>query len=179
MSHSHLSARRRRAGRSVWGFEKISRNERFCSIYAKGPRRVKKISDFTCSTHPRIRLPAVRKGFFVLSFRRSSAIVRLPAQEAGLIRQGDRMIGRESEEKIDRVAEMIAEARHIVVFTGAGVSTESGIPDFRSPGGLWTQVRSGGFHHRQIPLESGDPPEAVALPPLRRSAQGRQPQCRP
>ena len=43
------------------------------------------------------------------------------------------------EEKIERVAKMIAEAKGIVVFTGAGVSTESGIPDFRSPGGLWTR----------------------------------------
>jgi len=36
------------------------------------------------------------------------------------------------------VAEMIVQAREVVVFTGAGISTESGIPDFRSPGGIWT-----------------------------------------
>jgi NAD-dependent protein deacetylase/lipoamidase len=34
---------------------------------------------------------------------------------------------------------LLAPARRIVVFTGAGVSTDSGIPDFRSPGGLWTR----------------------------------------
>ncbi|MHB8909493.1 MAG: NAD-dependent protein deacylase [Syntrophales bacterium] len=49
------------------------------------------------------------------------------------------MTGEESEERIGRVAEMILKARRIVVFTGAGVSTESGIPDFRSPGGFWTK----------------------------------------
>ncbi len=49
------------------------------------------------------------------------------------------MIEKESDERIGRVAEMIGQARHIVVFTGAGVSTESGIPDFRSPGGFWTK----------------------------------------
>jgi NAD-dependent deacetylase len=38
---------------------------------------------------------------------------------------------------IDRVADLIITAGRIVVFTGAGVSTESGIPDFRSPGGIW------------------------------------------
>jgi NAD-dependent deacetylase len=43
------------------------------------------------------------------------------------------------DKKINKVAEMIAAAGRIVVFTGAGVSTESGIPDFRSPGGLWTR----------------------------------------
>jgi NAD-dependent deacetylase len=36
-------------------------------------------------------------------------------------------------------ARLLGEARRIVVFTGAGISTESGIPDFRSPGGIWTR----------------------------------------
>jgi NAD-dependent deacetylase len=36
---------------------------------------------------------------------------------------------------------MIDEARRMVVFTGAGISTESGIPDFRSPGGLWSRMK--------------------------------------
>jgi NAD-dependent deacetylase len=37
--------------------------------------------------------------------------------------------------------ELIEEARVIVPFTGAGISTECGIPDFRSPGGIWTKMR--------------------------------------
>jgi NAD-dependent deacetylase len=36
---------------------------------------------------------------------------------------------------------MLARSRHAVVFTGAGISTESGIPDFRSPGGIWTRFQ--------------------------------------
>ncbi|HXZ45816.1 MAG TPA: Sir2 family NAD-dependent protein deacetylase [Pseudolabrys sp.] len=38
-----------------------------------------------------------------------------------------------------RLGELIDEASAIVPFTGAGISTECGIPDFRSPGGLWTK----------------------------------------
>lgn len=37
--------------------------------------------------------------------------------------------------------DMIADATRVVPFTGAGISTESGIPDFRSPGGLWTNTQ--------------------------------------
>ncbi len=40
-----------------------------------------------------------------------------------------------------RLAALLSPARRIVVFTGAGVSTESGIPDFRSPAGVWSQMR--------------------------------------
>jgi len=40
-----------------------------------------------------------------------------------------------------RLMRMVREADRVVVFTGAGISTESGIPDFRSPGGMWTKFR--------------------------------------
>ena len=36
---------------------------------------------------------------------------------------------------------LIERAKVIVPFTGAGISTECGIPDFRSPGGIWTKMR--------------------------------------
>lgn len=39
------------------------------------------------------------------------------------------------------LARLIADARRIVVFTGAGISTESGVPDFRSPGGVWNRMK--------------------------------------
>ena len=38
------------------------------------------------------------------------------------------------------LATLLRGARRAVVFTGAGISTESGIPDFRSPGGIWTKM---------------------------------------
>lgn len=40
---------------------------------------------------------------------------------------------------VSRLRELIGDASVIVPFTGAGISTECGIPDFRSPGGLWTK----------------------------------------
>src|SRR6201995_4159613 len=42
---------------------------------------------------------------------------------------------------VEQLGDMIAAASTIVPFTGAGISTECGIPDFRSPGGLWTKNR--------------------------------------
>jgi NAD-dependent deacetylase len=41
----------------------------------------------------------------------------------------------------EALGRLIAEARTVVVFTGAGMSTESGIPDFRSPGGVWSRMK--------------------------------------
>lgn len=51
------------------------------------------------------------------------------------------------DEDLRTFARLIDEASRIVVFTGAGISTESGIPDFRSPGGIWT---------RQNPIDFSD-----------------------
>lgn len=39
------------------------------------------------------------------------------------------------------LAKHIDAANRVVVFTGAGISTESGIPDFRSPGGVWSKMQ--------------------------------------
>lgn len=44
-------------------------------------------------------------------------------------------------EEAKQIAQWLRQARFAVAFTGAGISTESGIPDFRSPGGVWTKYR--------------------------------------
>ncbi len=49
-----------------------------------------------------------------------------------------------------RAAELIANARKLVVFTGAGISTESGIPDFRSPGGIWSRFDPEDFTYQKF-----------------------------
>jgi NAD-dependent deacetylase len=46
-----------------------------------------------------------------------------------------------NQDNVHRLKEMIQNSRRAVVFTGAGISTESGIPDFRSPGGIWTKYK--------------------------------------
>ncbi|MBV8322670.1 MAG: Sir2 family NAD-dependent protein deacetylase [Hyphomicrobiales bacterium] len=51
------------------------------------------------------------------------------------------MIAPDLETAIDELQELVEGARVIAPFTGAGISTECGIPDFRSPGGLWTKNR--------------------------------------
>ncbi|MEW6207647.1 MAG: Sir2 family NAD-dependent protein deacetylase [Acidobacteriota bacterium] len=67
----------------------------------------------------------------------------------------------EREALIDELRRMIEASHRAVVFTGAGISTESGIPDFRSPGGFWTKYR---------PIEFGD---FIASKEMRREAWRR------
>ena len=43
------------------------------------------------------------------------------------------------DQQIEQVAELVAKSERIIFFTGAGVSTESGIPDFRGPDGIWSK----------------------------------------
>ena len=57
------------------------------------------------------------------------------------------MIATDLPSAIERLRALVADSRVIVPFTGAGISTECGIPDFRSPGGIWTKMR---------PIDFGD-----------------------
>ena len=47
------------------------------------------------------------------------------------------------DQRIQTLAQWLYESRYPVVFTGAGISTESGLPDFRGPDGLWTRQDKG------------------------------------
>lgn len=49
------------------------------------------------------------------------------------------MIAPDLETAIDRLKGLVEDSRVLLPFTGAGISTECGIPDFRSPGGLWSK----------------------------------------
>ncbi len=50
----------------------------------------------------------------------------------------------------DKVADLIINAQRIVIFTGAGISTESGIPDFRGPDGLWSRFDPNEFTYQNF-----------------------------
>jgi NAD-dependent deacetylase len=57
--------------------------------------------------------------------------------------EGKRIVMAGLEERLDLLARMIQQSQQLVVFTGAGISTESGLPDFRGPEGLWTRRDKG------------------------------------
>ena len=63
-----------------------------------------------------------------------------------------------SDDAIRALAERLRAANRAVVFTGAGISTESGIPDFRSPGGLWSQIKP--ITYQQFVADEGQRREA-------------------
>jgi NAD-dependent deacetylase len=53
-------------------------------------------------------------------------------------------------DSIQKVTDLIRRAKKVIVFTGAGVSTESGIPDFRSPGGVWQKYNPEDFYFQKF-----------------------------
>ena len=59
-------------------------------------------------------------------------------------------MAKELEELIEETAELIVGSKKLVVFTGAGVSTESGISDFRSPGGIWSKFDPEDFTYQKF-----------------------------
>ncbi len=58
--------------------------------------------------------------------------------------------------RIDTLAQWMFESKHLVVFTGAGISTESGLPDFRGPDGIWTR-QARGLPPKSRPFTSVEP----------------------
>ena len=52
--------------------------------------------------------------------------------------------------QIEEVARLILASKRTVVFGGAGLSTESGIPDFRSPGGVWDRYDPEDFYFQKF-----------------------------
>ena len=53
-------------------------------------------------------------------------------------------------DQIDSASEMVVQSKKLVVFTGAGISTESGISDFRSPGGIWDRFDPGELNYQSF-----------------------------
>jgi NAD-dependent deacetylase len=54
------------------------------------------------------------------------------------------------DDSIQKVTDLIRRSKKVIVFTGAGVSTESGIPDFRSPGGVWQKYNPEDFYYQKF-----------------------------
>ncbi|XVF70895.1 hypothetical protein PTKIN_Ptkin11bG0198900 [Pterospermum kingtungense] len=64
------------------------------------------------------------------------------------------------QDKIEQLVKLIQKSRHLVVFTGAGISTSCGIPDFRGPKGIWT------LQHEGKPLPEASLPFHRAMPSM-------------
>jgi len=54
------------------------------------------------------------------------------------------------EEQLKQIAQWINTSKRIIIFSGAGLSTESGIPDFRSPGGVWDKYDPEDFYFQNF-----------------------------
>ncbi len=66
------------------------------------------------------------------------------------------MASAELDSRIETLAQWMFAAKHLVVFTGAGISTESGLSDFRGPDGVWTR-RERGLPPKPRPYSSVEP----------------------
>jgi len=99
-------------------------------------------SNFGIVSNFDIRLPAGRQGFRIFC-RPLSGYVQEMKQET-LPQEGS------MEELLEKVAQWVVASKRIVVFTGAGLSTESGIPDFRSPGGVWDRYNPEDFNFQNF-----------------------------
>jgi NAD-dependent deacetylase len=68
---------------------------------------------------------------------------------------GKAMEQRDLNQLIESAVKLMADANKILVFTGAGMSTESGIPDFRSPGGIWSKYDPSEFLFQRFISDEG------------------------
>lgn len=75
------------------------------------------------------------------------------------------------DERIETLARWIFDSKHLVVFTGAGISTASGMPDFRGPDGIWTR-QAKGLPPKPRPFSSVEPNTGhMAIVELQRSGK--------
>lgn len=66
-------------------------------------------------------------------------------------------VSEECKKRLLKAAKMIKASKHLVIFTGAGISTESGIPDFRGPQGVWTLKAQGKKPKQSVPWDMVKP----------------------
>jgi mono-ADP-ribosyltransferase sirtuin 6 len=82
---------------------------------------------------------------------------------------GSEMMKTDLEERIEELAKLLFKSRYPVFFTGAGISTESGLPDFRGPDGMWTRRDKGLPPRPSRPWDSVEPNSGhMALAELQR-----------